>query len=413
MKLFTRRKVLAALGLGGAGLVATRFALPRLLQPGPVRGVEELSGEAQALVAEAFADVDRARVWDGHVHVVGLGAGGSGCWVNPSMQSHLHPMRRLQFEIYMAAAGIRGEDTADGDYLARLLALHRTANPAGRLVLLAFDFQVGEDGEEVRAESEFHTPNAYVAELARRNADVEYCTSVHPLRRDALARLEAAKEAGAIAVKWLPNAMGIDPAAPSCDAYYAKLVELGLVLITHAGLERAVHAEEAQELGNPLRLRRALDHGVKVVVAHCASLGESRDLDVATDGSKSAGSFDLFLRLMGEKQYEGRLFGDISAVAQVNRCGRPLRELLAASELHPRLVNGSDYPLPAIDPLVSTWYLQRQGYLAPGRRALLNEIFAANPLLFDYVCKRSLRLEENGVTHRFAPGVFETARVFA
>ena len=50
-------------------------------------------------------------------------------------------------------------------------------------------------------------------------------------------------------------------------------------LIAHGGLERAVLGREAHDFGNPLRLRRALDAGVRVVVAHCASMGEDRDLD--------------------------------------------------------------------------------------------------------------------------------------
>ena len=410
MEWLTARAILSALGIGGVGLVAARLALPRLQRPGPARGPEELSPEARKLVEDCFADVDRSRVWDLHVHVVGIGTGGSGCWVNPAMRSHWHPVRRFQYDVYLAGSGIRDAETADADYVDRLLAMHRLANPAGRLLLMAFDHQVGEDGEVRLGDSQLHVPNEYVAEIARRNPDVELCVSVHPYRRDAVARLEAAKDAGAIAVKWLPNAMGIDPASPLCDGFYDALVELGLVLITHAGVERSVHVAGAQELGNPLRLRRALDRGVKVVVAHCASLGRSRDLDAG--GRTRRASFDLFLRLAGEKQYEANLFGDVSALTLVNRCGGALRTLLAAEDLHPRLVDGTDYPLPAIDVLVSTWLLARRGFLAPGTRPLVNEIFRANPLLFDYVLKRRLEVSGEGRTHRFSPIVFDTARVF-
>jgi mannonate dehydratase len=35
----------------------------------------------------------------------------------------------------------------------------------------------------------------------------------------------------------------------------------------------------ASRPGATLRLRRALDHGVRVVIAHCASLGEDQDED--------------------------------------------------------------------------------------------------------------------------------------
>jgi len=189
------------------------------------------------------------------------------------------------------------------------------------------------------------------------------------------------------------------------------MAALGLRLLTHVGLERAVVSAHDQENGNPLRLRRALDAGVTVLAAHCASQGKSLDLDASAQPELE--SFDLFLRLMGEKQYEGRLFGEISTLTQVNRSGRPLREMLAARELHPRLVNGSDYPLPAIDPLYSTLQLVRRGYLDADQRRLLNEIFDANPLLFDYVLKREVGVQGEGGMQRFAPVVFESARVFA
>ena len=76
-----------------------------------------------------------------------------------------------------------------------------------------------------------------------------------------------------------------------------------LPLISHAGLERAVLGREAHDYGNPLRLRRALDAGVRVVVAHCASMGEDRDLDQGANGPY-VDSFALFARLMDEKRYE-------------------------------------------------------------------------------------------------------------
>jgi mannonate dehydratase len=171
-----------------------------------------------------------------------------------------------------------------------------------------------------------------------------------------------------------------------------------------------VHAEEDQELGNPLRLRRALDAGVKVIVAHCASLGTALDLD---RGAGRAECFDLFLRLMGEQAFEGRLFGEISATTLLNRSARPLRELLAATELHPRLANGSDYPLVAIDPLISARQLVHRDLLAREERAPLEELFRANPLLFDFVLKRRLRLLAPGGERRFAREVFETRRLFA
>jgi mannonate dehydratase len=162
-----------------------------------------------------------------------------------------------------------------------------------------------------------------------------------------------------------------------------------------------------EELNNPLRLRRPLDHGVRVIVAHCASLGENADIDRGSNGPR-ADAFDLFARLMDEPRYDGRLFGDISAVTQANRVGRPLETLLARSDWHRRLINGSDYPLPGVIPLFSIRRFVEQSYLTSAQATVISEIRPYNPLLFDFVLKRSL--VKNG--QRFAPIVFESRRMF-
>ena len=38
--------------------------------------------------------------------MLGLGSGGTGCWINPEMQSHSHPIKRLQYEIYKEGSGM-------------------------------------------------------------------------------------------------------------------------------------------------------------------------------------------------------------------------------------------------------------------------------------------------------------------
>jgi len=406
-RLTNRRRWLGAMGLAGIGaIVGARYGIPWWLRPGPVRPV------TNALVERAFAGIDRSRVVDAHVHIVGLGSGGTGCWVNPEMSTILSPIRQLKFDIYKAAAGIRDDARADAQYVERLVELHRHANPDGKLLAMAFDYYVDGYGNEVPERSEFFTPNEYVLRLAAEYPELLPCASIHPYRRDAVERLDRVAAAGARAIKWLPNAMGMDPGSSRCDAFYRRLAELGLPLITHTGEEQAVESEEAQELGNPLRLRRPLDAGVRVVAAHCGSLGVNEDIDMSALETRSRSSFELFVRLFTESQYERTLFADVSALTQVNRCGQPLREMLLASHLHARLVNGSDYPLPAIDPLVSTYVLEDHGYLDSDERSACNEVFDANPLLFDFVVKRSLRVRQDDADHGFAPSVFESAWLF-
>lgn len=370
---------------------------------------EELSSKlgvkASDLVKRAFGDVDSAKLVDHHVHIAGLGAGGTKTFVNPKMLTWRHPFHRLKLKVYMSSAGVVDEDNADPQAVARLKSLVASIKHHGKHRLLAFDKHYRSDGTVNLEKTEFYVPNEYVFELAERHPDLFVPNiSVHPYRSDAIAELEKWARRGARIVKWLPNAMGIDPSDPKCDPFYQKMKELDLILLSHGGEEKAVEAKEDQKLGNPLLLRRALDHGVKVIVAHCAGLGSNEDLD--SNDREIVDNFDLFLRLMDEKRYEGLLFGEISAMTQFNRAGKPLRTMLGREDLHERLVNGSDYPLPAVNLLIRTRPLVKRGYISAEEGESLKEIYDYNPLLFDFVLKRSLKLP--GTSKHFPASIFMT-----
>lgn len=365
--------------------------------------IDSLSPAARELVAAAFADLDPDRLLDHHVHVVGTGSGGADTWVNPRMESPAHPLDFVRFAVYRDAAGVGGLDRADEGYLRRLTDLVDHFPGRGRFALLAFDWRYDEAGEIDRENSMFHVGDARVLKVAdRRPKRFVPAISVHPARADAIAALENGAAHGVKLVKWLPNAMRIDPSSPVCDPFYDRMRELGMVLLTHGGEEQAVNVPQDQRLGNPLLLRRALEHGVKVIVAHCASLGEGEDLD--HPGAPPVPNFELFLRMMDEPRWRGLLYGGISALTQYNRFDPALITMLARSDLHDRLVNGSDYPLPAVNFVVRLGKLESAGLLTADERDALREIYDLNPLLFDYVLKRTVHHPETG--RRFPPGVF-------
>jgi predicted TIM-barrel fold metal-dependent hydrolase len=303
----------------------------------------------------------------------------------------------------MSSAGVADEGEADQQVVQRLAALVRGIKDHGKHRLLGFDKNYRKDGTVNLEKTEFYVPNEYVFDLAAQYPDIFVPNiSVNPYRPDAIAELEKWAKRGARIAKWLPNAMGIDPSDPKCDPFYQKMKELDLILLSHGGEEKAVEAKEDQKLGNPLLLRRPLDHGVKVIVAHCAGLGSNEDLE--SKERKVVDNFDLFLRLMNEKRYEGLLFGEISAMTQFNRLGKPLRTILAREDLHERLVNGSDYPLPAVNVLIRIRPLVKRGYIDESEGECLKEIYDCNPLLFDFVLKRTLKLP--GTSNGFRASVF-------
>jgi uncharacterized protein len=360
------------------------------------------SPAARNLLEQAFQDVDALRLVDFHTHVLAIGTSAGDAFVNPRMLSGMS-VDRLKFWIYESAAGIGNRENADKEYVARLVRLARATKQGGKYHILAFDKYYNADGTANLQKTNMYVSNRYVVELAQQYPDIFLpAISVHPYRRDALAELEKWAKAGVRYVKWLPNAMGMDPANPVIEPFYRKMKEHNMILLSHAGEEQAVEAEEDQRLGNPLRLRKPLDLGVRVIIAHAASLGSCDDLDKGS--GQTANCFDLFLRLMDERKYAGLLFGEISAMLQFNRMPVPFATILKRQDLHARLVNGSDYPLPAINALIHTRSLARDGFITAAEREALNEIYDYNPLLFDFVLKRTIRHPET--KQKLAASVF-------
>jgi hypothetical protein len=360
------------------------------------------------LVTQAWAGVDPARMWDCHAHLVGTGDSGSGIRFNAKMESPLYPMMYAQRLFYLnasCAGALPGK--VDATYVERLLALVEGLRPGFKVMLMAFDHCHADDGTPLPAESAFYVPNEYPMAVARRYPkQFEWIASIHPYRRDAVDALRAAAANGARAIKWLPAAMNIDPASKRCLPFYEQLKALDIPVITHGGMERAVHVGDRQRLNNPLALRLPLSMGVRVVVAHCASVGMDNDTDRS---GAPASSFDLFTRLMDDPAYGKTLYGDISAVTQQNRVGPALVRMIEREDWHPRLLNGSDYPLPGVMPLFSMSQLAGLGLIEPGAAPVLAAIREHNPLLFDFVLKRQLRASGK----RFAAKIFETREFFA
>jgi predicted TIM-barrel fold metal-dependent hydrolase len=345
------------------------------------------------LVAAAWEGLDPSRVWDAHAHLVGTGDSGSGAYVDPRTESWLSPVERVRRIVLMNAACVHDAQApgVDRGYLERLLVLLRAFPPGVKMVLLAFDHAVDEEGRERADHSTFHTPDEYAAAVAAGLPQrFEWIASVHPYREDALARLDRAVAAGARGVKWLPSAMNIDPASKRCDAFYQRLVRWNLPLVVHCGEEVAAPGARRESFNNPLRVRRALDHGVRVIVAHAASLGRARDLDAGGDAGPWVAAFDLLARLMQDRRYERLLFADLSAVFQRNRDIEVQRRVLTWRHGHARLLHGSDYPLPGIAFIYRIERFVDAGWLTAAQAGVLRQIRPHNPLLFEFLLKRML-----------------------
>lgn len=408
-----RRLLRTALGLGGVaalGGLAAVFSRDAVINP--CRATLPASLAAHPLVQAAWEGLDPAHVWDVHAHLAGTGDSGSGIMISPRMLSPLNPLEYLQRLFYLnAGCAHDAPGRVDESYVARMENLMEGFPPGAKLMLFAFDHVHDEHGVAQPERSAFYVPDRYARDVARTMPErFEWVCSIHPARPDAIDALQAAVADGARAVKWLPPAQGIDPASPAYDRFYRALADLQLPLISHVGEEQAVAGAERPEFGNPLRLRRALNSGVKVVMAHCASHGEDVDFErpSPTGAGPRVSSFSLFARLMEDDAYKANLFGDISAIVLRNRDADTVRTLLERTDWHARLLYGSDYPLPGVIPLISIAGFARDGLLDTAAVAPLEEIRAHNPLLFNFVLMRSLSHRGQG----FSPRVFETRTLF-
>ncbi|MDR3213783.1 MAG: amidohydrolase family protein [Azoarcus sp.] len=370
-----------------AGLLGCQIGKPFLVNPCRDPAFDALL--ENPWLASVWDGLNPADVWDCHVHLAGIGDSGNGLVVGEKLRSLLHPVFYTQRLFYLNGGCVSAEaGTVDENYVRRLALLAKNMRPGFKAMLFAFDWSHDDEGRPVRDKSTFYVPDDYARRMAAEHPDVfEWVASIHPYRADAVDRLEAAAAQGARAVKWLPAAQNIDPASPRCDAFFAALARLRVPLISHCGLEKAATGSNMEHFGNPLRLRRAMDAGARVVVAHCATAGKDEDLDAP---GRIGTSFDLFARLMDDPQWQGRLFGDISAIALRNRQPEVIKTLLVRDDWHGRLLNGSDYPLPGILPLVSPGALASHGLLPKEAVAVLEALREHNSLYFDLALKRHL-----------------------
>lgn len=387
-----RRRFLCCTAAAAVGLFTALHAPAGTRLPEP----------AHDLVHQALAGLDTARLVDVHCHLLGNGDSGSGCELHPSLDQWWHPLEFVRKRAILAGAGVvPSAPSIDAAYVQRLHALTHAFAPGARWWLFAFERAYDAQGRVSPEGTTLHVPNAYAAAVAAAHPErFDWVASVHPYRSDALAALRQCIAQGARAVKWLPSSMGIDPLDARCKPFFDVLVAHELPLIVHGGDEHAVPGLNQQTLGNPLRMRAALERGVRVVMAHCATLGQAEDLDARS--RRKVPCFELFSRLMEEQP---RLMGDLSAVTQRNRDPVHLRTLLRRADWHDRLLNGSDHPLPGLALLTSYAALARAGLLSPGDVKPLAQLRRHNPLLADLVLKR--RLRDGGA--RLADAVFTAA----
>jgi predicted TIM-barrel fold metal-dependent hydrolase len=307
---------------------------------------------------------------DCHVHVVGNGTGGTGCWYRPRGITRFGAPFLLR-SVGLERSALRGD--LDRLYADRLLSFVRESS-LDAAVILAQDDAFRENGEKIEGVGSFYVPNDFVLGLAREHREFLPAVSIHPARRDALDELERCLAGGAVMLKCLPNCHNIDWNDRRYTRFLERMAASGLILLAHTGSERTLPVI-APHLADPRVLTRALEIGVTCIAAHSGTGMMLLDPDY----------FEVFAAMT--RRFP-RLYGDNSALAAFNFRLRPaaLRRMLEP-ELQARILHGSDVPVPVTGALMWAFGLMRwREWRATAR--------VKNPLERDARIKRALGFSE-------------------
>jgi len=221
--------------------------------------------------------------------------------------------------------------------------------PVDRIVLLALDAYHDDDGQRVpppetrrQPGSDIYTSNSLVLQTCREHPQrFLFGASVHPYRENATACIEEVFTRGACLLKWLPLHQNIDISDPRTLAVLRCCARLGLPVLAHYGEEfmLTTHRAEFRSVAPLLDVLRQLrrEHAMPTtIVAHIAT--------PATPFGERRSHALLLNALLGEFA-RAPLFADISAFTSWGKAGY-LRRTARRQALHPKLLFGSDFPVP-------------------------------------------------------------------
>jgi len=263
---------------------------------------------------------------DMHVHIVGNGSGGTGCWLR------VHGWRRPLAAFMASHIGLpKGsmEGDLDGLYVEHLIKLVRYSS-LGAVVILAQDDVYDERGRVMEGVGSFFVPNDYVLNLATWHREFLPAVSIHPARPDAMEELERCLANGAVMMKCLPNCHNINCNDRRFTRFWERMAEAKLPLLAHTGDEHTLPVVR-KDFADPRILTLPLECGVTVIAAHC--------------GTKSGLLTPEYFHIFAEMTRRfPNLYGDTSAF-NVPLRGRHVRKCLC-EPLASRMVHGSDFPVP-------------------------------------------------------------------
>ncbi len=264
---------------------------------------------------------------DAHTHIF--------CWGENPKEGFLskQTQKSIISKLLLSLSGIRKERGATiSEKIYNRLFKDLESTELDYIVLFAQD-AIYKGGAEIDYErTHFYVSNDYVLELAKRSDKIIPCTSINPMRSDAIKELDRVRDAGCKLVKIHTAIQGVSPDLSDFEEFYRHAAEIGITLIFHTGYEHSCKVV-SQQFTDPKKLSRALDQGGKIIAAHCGTCAFWDREDY----------YPHFIEMM--HRYDN-LYGDTAVMAglvRLNACGKLAAE---PKSITSRIIHGSDYPIP-------------------------------------------------------------------
>ena len=343
--------------------------------------IHDIHPDAKRLIIDSLKDLPG--VIDTHLHLICREEKNS-CYVPTKLFStKSHPISTFKTHIFLSALGIRDEKDTDAQLVQRIEKLIRNF-PSKPYVAMMFAYAASYDADthkKLLEKTGLEVPNAYMLEVVKKNPQsLIPVYSLHPFQENL--EKEFAKLKNARFFKILPNSMNFSPDDEKCSTFFELLAKNESILITHVGDEHSIEGGGINNaFGNPLLFEKWLKRfpKLRIIFAHAGGVGKHSFKDVQ--------------ELM--RKYPLQTYADISAFSLNAKIVQYIPELLEASDLHPRLLYGSDYPVVAIKPMLSAtlFAMYWKGLLGNwkefnARYNAIIEIYNYNPLLASVVIMR-------------------------
>ena len=255
-----------------------------------------------------------------------------------------------KFAIRFFAKGLGAEPAAlladpYESYVQSIAKSIRESRYVEKACLFGVDSRFDQRGREIDRDQTVCALSEDVLAVAGRYPDLFIpFTSVNPRRANALELLDEHAEKGCRGAKFLQNYWGVDLNDRRFIPYYEKLVSHGLPLIIHIGSEYTIRSDTRYEHVDMLELPLAC--GVTVIAAHMGLGQVNHKLGFWRNLSKHPHHFDRdYFQLLQKLRVHDNLYADISAILAPLRA-RALPHLAAETEIHHKLLFGTDYPVP-------------------------------------------------------------------